>query len=679
MKKETTNVFNAGMIKDLNNLVVPNDILIDNVNGAFLTYNGDELSLQTDAGNTKIKVAGSEDEYIKLTDGFYPLGMKEKGGVLYIVSGKEGYDPNTGFKDSDYDEIEIGSYPSPQFNRITSFNGQLLKELNNNTLYESYIINTDVFKTSRFIRFIQFPETEEFKYDIQNIKLDDQNGLYVIKLYLMLENGEIDITNDINDFFKKYKQNNPSDTARHWLLSRNFVYYCPYNYKGHLAVRVELDEPIFEIESYVETYNNDEKVVKLTLNKQNSDSLKITEVNAKFYSGNTLINNVTAANDPNDPTKITYTIPVGSSESTSYEIYPNLSYKGATIEFADFPDEFKNKFALTGTAQNQDTQLSMWLDLADGQCDSGRFYYNTLIVMGESGHVTPEGNPTEKAYGFIKKGTTNTNINVIGEYTILSNGRASINASQGTTNVRVLKDLVNTTMVYDSSRDCSTINVTVELSAPLDIVSGALKNGYIRFSQTSRPNINYQTNDGKSFRLSVSPNESLNIILNSTPYSAYETITELSHNAVYKLGLFIDLKLSEKSNVNSQYIYTFLHNTNNISQSKIINHIHNLNINLLKVEGDGWIINPADYEIASKLQKGTSTELGVLILAVINPAETSLRTLFATRIDKSSVNHITMDSSYINKNDNYIGLGNKSIGYLFIRNELNLSIISMGI
>lgn len=133
MKKEAINTFEEGLNYDLNPLVTPNNVLTDNVNGTFLTFNGDELSLQNDAGNTKIKLhsAGEWDidntyskghiaydlesykcyrskennnkgnilsntiyweeitGYVQLSDGFYPIGIKEHGGVLYIVSVKE--------------------------------------------------------------------------------------------------------------------------------------------------------------------------------------------------------------------------------------------------------------------------------------------------------------------------------------------------------------------------------------------------------------------------------------------------------------------------------------------------------------------------------------------------------------------------------------------------------------
>lgn len=89
MRQQAVNTFNEGLNFDLNPLTTPNNVLTDAINASFITFNGDELSLQNDAGNTKIMVPNSDPiEYITLSTGFYPLGIKEYGGVLYIISGK---------------------------------------------------------------------------------------------------------------------------------------------------------------------------------------------------------------------------------------------------------------------------------------------------------------------------------------------------------------------------------------------------------------------------------------------------------------------------------------------------------------------------------------------------------------------------------------------------------------
>ena len=133
MRKEAVNTFNNGLNFDLNPLTTPNDVLTDCINGTFITFNGDELALQNDAGNIRINIPDEsatehnllstysiddivyniEDDVkfyyknisgvnsvltnqnnwepcqVKLSEGFYPLGIKEYGGVLYIVSGKK--------------------------------------------------------------------------------------------------------------------------------------------------------------------------------------------------------------------------------------------------------------------------------------------------------------------------------------------------------------------------------------------------------------------------------------------------------------------------------------------------------------------------------------------------------------------------------------------------------------
>ena len=76
MSKQTvTNTWSDGLNKDLNPIITPNTVLTDNLNGTFITYNGNEFSLQNDMGNVYTT---------KLSDGFYPIGMTEYGGIVYI-------------------------------------------------------------------------------------------------------------------------------------------------------------------------------------------------------------------------------------------------------------------------------------------------------------------------------------------------------------------------------------------------------------------------------------------------------------------------------------------------------------------------------------------------------------------------------------------------------------------
>lgn len=95
MRKETSNQFTDGLISDLNPINTPNTVLTDSLNGTIITYNGNEMILQNDMGNYKLRDCRLKPNYI-------PVGIKEHGDILYIVS----YNPLD-------KHVEVGSYPSP--------------------------------------------------------------------------------------------------------------------------------------------------------------------------------------------------------------------------------------------------------------------------------------------------------------------------------------------------------------------------------------------------------------------------------------------------------------------------------------------------------------------------------------------------------------------------------------
>lgn len=108
MRKETSNQFSEGLISDLNPINTPKTALTDNLNGTIITYNGNEFSLQNDRGNYELKNC-------KLKPNYIPVGIKEHGDILYIVS----YNPLD-------ESVEVGSYPSPlQVNEIEAESGEL--------------------------------------------------------------------------------------------------------------------------------------------------------------------------------------------------------------------------------------------------------------------------------------------------------------------------------------------------------------------------------------------------------------------------------------------------------------------------------------------------------------------------------------------------------------------------
>ena len=95
MRKESSNQFTEGLVCDLNPINTPNTVLTDALNATIVTYDGNEFSLQNDRGNYPL-------ENCRLKPNYIPVGIKEHGDILYIVS----YNPLD-------NHVEVGSYPSP--------------------------------------------------------------------------------------------------------------------------------------------------------------------------------------------------------------------------------------------------------------------------------------------------------------------------------------------------------------------------------------------------------------------------------------------------------------------------------------------------------------------------------------------------------------------------------------
>lgn len=106
MDKLAQNSFSNGLALDNSPFVQVNSTLKNCLNGTILTFKGNEYVLQNDLGNGKVGLKDKEGniEYVKLSEGFVPLGVKEHGGIIYIVS----KNPKTG-------QEEIGSFPSPEY------------------------------------------------------------------------------------------------------------------------------------------------------------------------------------------------------------------------------------------------------------------------------------------------------------------------------------------------------------------------------------------------------------------------------------------------------------------------------------------------------------------------------------------------------------------------------------
>lgn len=98
--KQASNSFTGGLVTDLHPLMSDKTQLTDALNATLVTFNGNEMMLQNEMGNTLIQDSATGN-IMGLSPGFIPVGLKEHGGIMYIASvNKAG-------------EGEIGTIPSP--------------------------------------------------------------------------------------------------------------------------------------------------------------------------------------------------------------------------------------------------------------------------------------------------------------------------------------------------------------------------------------------------------------------------------------------------------------------------------------------------------------------------------------------------------------------------------------
>lgn len=236
MVQESTNTFSDGLIKDLNPLTTPNTVLTDALNATLLTFNGNELVLQNDLGNTKITGA-------KLPEGYIPLGIKEYGGILYIIS-------------SNGENIEIGSFPSPEMIN-SSLNGidPLLLNIftnSNNEISKNIKLSTSSFKPGENFLII----LDTIQGGVNNSTGESFISSYSVrKIYkpklISIANGiELDITNtlvqqkNINnnpDYYSWFIDGNPSESDINLFKSEKITQIYKSRKSGEIYLRFDLE------------------------------------------------------------------------------------------------------------------------------------------------------------------------------------------------------------------------------------------------------------------------------------------------------------------------------------------------------------------------------------------------------------------------------------------------------
>lgn len=154
MRKETSNQFTEGLVCDLNPINTPNTVLTDALNATLITYDGNEFSLQNDRGNYPL-------ENCKLKPNYIPVGLKEYGDILYIVS----YNPLD-------NHVEIGTYPSP----VDIIGNESSKpEIQLDSIIEQITEPTDYSKLVEWCKTVIFSNCEEDTklYPGDEYKLDE--------------------------------------------------------------------------------------------------------------------------------------------------------------------------------------------------------------------------------------------------------------------------------------------------------------------------------------------------------------------------------------------------------------------------------------------------------------------------------------------------------------------------
>lgn len=577
MWKNAINTFSEGINYDLNPLVTPSNTLSDCVNGTLLTFNGDELVLQNDAGNSRIKIYyPTSSEYdntksysngnivsvtedvnikyfknvsglkndtspltsdswvelpnseVKLSEGFTPIGVKEYGGILYIVSAKypsivpkEFISGVNNIKDevvyitvlnypvyykclvnntdvelplesnenwlyigkeedfnNYYGEIEIGSYPSPEAGGPTYNDGDIISyttiEELKNYIYSYRVTNDEEFKYGRYVQFKQdltINTSEISHYSGNNYIMK----FYKVRLFHQLENGYIDLTNDIWDKYKTFKNNLLDDTT-FWFNDPTFKYYCPNKYKGFLVVCVDIEQGfnvrlteapyitksstgyILNIKGTVDIISSLWDVTGFYLKR----SYSLDESSSDVYTTYNTSGNFHLEGNINQNKK-GYTV--------NFELNPRITYKGTTIPFYDFPTIFNNNNLITGSIVIDSELDDIVFEIptsATYECnvDLGLKIYDYFVLKNSEGNYIDENlTVTSTPHIFLKQGkTTPSDVIVLANYAWSSSGLTftNINATLSAEIIERAKFF----SISELSGECSMTTVTIKVRTP---------------------------------------------------------------------------------------------------------------------------------------------------------------------------------------------------------------------
>ena len=257
MKKQASNTFKDGLNMDYAPSATPDTVLTNSLNGTLVTYNGNELMLQNDMGNSCIN-------RVRLDEGYIPTGIAEHGGIIYVAS----YNPKTNYG-------QIGSFPYP---KVNYYPDDFENDNETNWAFQAYV--TEGEDPNKSIKYYEIKNGVDpsfylpmFTNNIIKIPLlKNKEGEYV-----KLRNGDSfsnELTEDFQNFIscegvkayyyvssggvKHYIDIDLDDEKREEKIKNGDIIYYTGRYTGELFLELQLT-PISEFflsQNLVEENNN---------------------------------------------------------------------------------------------------------------------------------------------------------------------------------------------------------------------------------------------------------------------------------------------------------------------------------------------------------------------------------------------------------------------------------------
>ncbi len=348
MKKTAINSFNEGLNIDAYSVMKNNQSYSDALNATLITMNGDDMVLQNDMGNIT-----EQDWHLK--EGYIPVGMKEHGGILYIVS----YNPTNGHS-------EIGSFPSPSTSEEDIFSDETHRDI----VVVNDITNDFANKT-RYVYQI-FPDKNIYPGDKFKFKFNDTTNSLAheldYNLGIVTEDSKIELLKLDKDYTVSI--NNNVYTFENPLNEGNYIYY-----KGSKKGRLIL---LFSVKLF------DDFELQITTNKVGNNTT--VEIISKAVPENLITNNKSGIVYSNGQ-EVKYSL------CNSAPNLPKLTITSVTDETIDY-----KLWPFRKWGEQQNLTISGKINTAlinTGAFEQSKWKYrianNTLYLLWDASHYPKEG------------------------------------------------------------------------------------------------------------------------------------------------------------------------------------------------------------------------------------------------------------------------------------------------